>query len=86
MDKDGNIIFESCKADYDFAVDYVSNFVTNQIDDSTKGGIIDQHNINIGEQVSQYPQEYYIYELGILGVKSMLFQNYNKMLLSVRLS
>ena len=51
VDDDGNIIFETCKSDFTFASNYFDGFATDQVPESFEGNI-DQHNIDIGKQVS----------------------------------
>lgn len=49
----GDIIFEDCKADFEFAANYFQQFVVNEIDNSTVQGKVDSHNINFGREVSR---------------------------------
>ena len=45
-----HIIFESCKADYSFSVNFITEFVQVSTDFTGK---IDQHNIDVGKNVSK---------------------------------
>lgn len=47
----GDVIFNTCKADHSFAVEVFQRFAGNQINNATIEGQIDQHNIGFGEQV-----------------------------------
>ena len=53
-DDDGNIIFETCKADFTSASNYFNDFVLDQISEESCEGRVERHNINIGKQVSSY--------------------------------
>lgn len=50
-DGEGNIIFETCRADYAFSSNFFDQFVAQDIPESFEGQV-DQHNINIGKEVS----------------------------------
>ena len=51
VDGEGNVIFEDCKADYNYAVNRVDEIVTNQINATSFKGKIDIHNIKVGKRV-----------------------------------
>lgn len=46
------VIFESCKADYDFSANFIDGFVQVGTDFAGK---IDQHNIDLGKEVCTKP-------------------------------
>ena len=50
-DDEGNIEFESCKADYTFATTFIDDFYVNPIDETQFEGKIDIHNIEVGKEV-----------------------------------
>lgn len=51
-DENGDIIFEECSANYDFAANFYQSFVDSYLDNSTCEGTVDLHNIKVGKQVS----------------------------------
>lgn len=50
-DADGNVVFQSCKADYDFAANLTKTFVSRSLNITSPEGKIDQHNIHVGAKV-----------------------------------
>ncbi len=52
-DEEGNVVFEACRADYNFATRYIDEFVVSQIDQTDFRGKIDVHNIGFGKQVGE---------------------------------
>lgn len=51
-DGEGNVIFEACKADFSSASIIFQAFATSQINTAAFSGMIDEHNIHFGEEVS----------------------------------
>lgn len=47
----GDIVLETCKADYGVSAQYFDGFVLDQVAGDTVQGRIDRHNINVGKQV-----------------------------------
>ena len=51
VDREGNVIFESCMADYNYAVNIVYEFIIDCINATWFKGKVDIHNINVGKEV-----------------------------------